>query len=366
MKKATILLPILLATAILSLQACKNSEENHPVPVFETMDLSGAWNTDGLAEQYLDRGLIQSAITEASAIPRMRSLLIVRNGKLVSENYFADASQSHLHDVRSVTKSIVAILTSIAVEKGHLSSLDKPIDLGENYTLSEDQQAITFRHLLEMKSGIQWNEWTSTSYNDWIVSNEHIQSVLDLPMAHEPGTTYTYNSGSTHLLGKALSVEVGMSLEDYADQELFDHLNVSTKQWEMLSTGANGGAGIDLRARDLAKIGQLLLQDGFDGQEQLVSRSSVQAMTGTTTAMGSFGPLSGLTYGQLWWTANSPHAAYFAWGYGGQFIVVSEELKMVVVATTYWPWVSQEDGGASALEQKVLDIIFEKVLEAAR
>lgn len=362
MKLKKFLFPLILSLGFFI--SCKDEDsiffDNEPI------DISQAWEIASPKSVRLNASELGVAVNHAKNIQRMRSLLVIRNGKLVSENYFGPTDKSTLHDVRSVTKSIISTLTFIALEKGDLSSLDKGIDLGDQYPLSEDQQAITFRHLLSMTAGFLWDEWTNTSYNDWVVSEDEIQYIIDLPFASDPGVAFTYNSGAVHMLGQALEQEIGMTIPEYAEQELFEPLGIKDVQWEVLATGVNGGSGIDLQSRDLARIGQLYLQEGLSGDDQLLSPSSIDDLSRTQVNLGaSFGSVSQLSYGFLWWTVKSPFEAYMAWGYGGQYIVVVPALKMVVVTTTDWTLLSAE-GGSTALEQEVMDLVYTEILPAAK
>ena len=129
----------------------------------------------------------------------------------------------------------------------------------------------------------------------------------------------------------------------------------------------NGGAGIDLRARDLARIGQLYLQDGVSGTRRILPEGWVaEATRPWFDWRGSFGSLDRYTYGQLWWVSESrPETAFLAWGYGGQFIYVVPALRLVIVATTEWRGLSSE-GGPGPLELAVLEVVIDGVHAAAR
>jgi CubicO group peptidase (beta-lactamase class C family) len=132
----------------------------------------------------------------------------------------------------------------------------------------------------------------------------------------------------------------------------------------MSDNSVNGGAGIDLRPRDLARLGQLYLQEGRSGNQRLLSREWVDLATSPAYGWSSrFGPIEDLSYGYLWWI-DRDRDAYLAWGYGGQIIYVAPARALVVVATTEWRGVSQ-DGGANPLEAAVLDIIVNGIVPAA-
>ncbi len=354
------LFPIFLSLLIIS---CGKDNES-PGP----LDLSGGLQTTNPAAVGADRAQLELAVDNARAIPRFRSLLVMDDGFLISESYF-QADRHTLHDVRSVTKSIVSTLTLKALEEGHINDLEDEIGeyVGEDIGLEENQKKIRIIDLLTMSSGFEWDEWTNTSYNDWILSGDHLNHLLGLPMINQPGEVFTYNSAAVHLLGVVLEHAVGQTLPEYANEVLFYPLGITSVDWEQLSDGyVNGGAGIDLSARDLAKFGMLFLKHGMiSDAERILEETMINEATAPFYEWRSTsGPVSGLSYGYLWWTVESPYEAYMAWGYGGQFVVVVPSLDAVVVATTDWTYVSQEPGGPSALTDKVLSVIYEDVLPA--
>ncbi|MCG8606326.1 beta-lactamase family protein, partial [bacterium] len=160
----------------------------------------------------------------------------------------------------------------------------------------------------------------------------------------------------------------GMPLPEFADRFLFQKIGISRRDWEELTRGyVNGGAGIDLRPKDLARLGQLYLQGGKTANTQLLPQDWVEMATAPSFSWRSnFGALKRFTYGFLWWVEEGQaEKAYLAWGFGGQFIYVVPDLKLVVVATTNWRRLSQ-DGGPAPLEQAVLDIIVNHIVPAAR
>jgi CubicO group peptidase (beta-lactamase class C family) len=160
----------------------------------------------------------------------------------------------------------------------------------------------------------------------------------------------------------------GEPLPEYAEQALFAPAGISSARWEALEFGTvNGGAGLSLTARDLLRIGQLLLQEGRSGDRNVLSAAWVRAMTAPRFSWREdVGPQSGVSYGYLLWVADgTPHPAYFAWGYGGQFVYVVPSLDLVVVTTTEWrDFTSEEE--ADDLGTSVLDVIVRQVETAAR
>jgi CubicO group peptidase (beta-lactamase class C family) len=158
---------------------------------------------------------------------------------------------------------------------------------------------------------------------------------------------------------------VGVSLELLGDVSLFGPVGIERRRWEPMSDGTvNGGAGLDLRPRDLARLGQLFLQRGRTGGRQVVSEGWVDLTTVPAWEWSTqLGRVTSLTYGHLWWV-DRDRDAFFAWGYGGQFVYVAPKRALVVVATTEWRLLSQE-GGPGPLEAAVLDLIVNGIVPAA-
>jgi len=374
MKRTLRLLPLtaLLATAV----ACGDAPAGlaGPTPPASTLpiELAAPWAEASPAQVGMNAAVLDDALAAASTISRLRSLLVVKDGKLVAEEYYGGTDRRTLHDVRSVTKSVVGTLAALAVEEGHIGSLD---DRSQQYlspdvaALDIEQALITIRHLLTMTGGFEWDESGGIGdYGVWIRSDDHIETLLDRPIRTPPGSRFRYNSAAVHLLGVVIEEAVGRPLWSYAREALFAPIGVQAAEWEPLTRGyVNGGSGIDLTARDLARFGQLYLQDGMSGARRILPAGWV----GTATRPGfswrsAYGPLDRYTYGHLWWVSESqPEPAYLAWGFGGQFVYVVPSLNLVVVATTDWVGLSSE-GGPVPLEQAVLGILIDGVHPAAR
>ena len=352
--------------ASLALAAACLDQPTSP-PSYARADLAQPWVLASPVDVRMDAGALDAAAQQAATLPRFRSLLVARDGRLVFERYFGGAGPSTLFDVRSVTKSVTTALTGIAFAEGLLSGLDGAIasDFPPTDTLDAVDSALTVRELLTMTSGFQWDEETGPDYNLWIVSADHVQYLLDRPHAHPPGTFFTYNSAAVHTLGVVVQRATGMPLPTYAQSRLFGPLGVDTVAWEALERGTvNGGSGLALRGRDLLKFGQLFLQRGWSGTRSVVPETWVTLVTEPQfTWRTSIGPLARVTYGMLWWVSDAAPAAYFAWGYGGQFVYVVPSLDLVVVATTDWTTLTETT--PEELAASVLNVIVTGVLPAA-
>jgi CubicO group peptidase (beta-lactamase class C family) len=295
------------------------------------------------------------------------SIQIARFGYLCYDKYFEYYNYSNIHNTFSVTKSVINALIGIANSTGMITNLDEPVvEIFSNRTiqnLDTRKEAMTIRHLLEMRSGLEVNDLSaayfigSISYNDfafrtdtttmlsekWIDSlnpendytrlmnsSDWIQFALDKPMDAEPGTKFAYSDCITHLLSAIIREKTGMNTETFAKQYLFDPLNITEYLWWEDPSGLSFGAdGLWLTPKDILKIGYLYLNEGKWNEIQIVPTDWVVDSTQTYTV---YNPTYG--YGYQWWT-NIPNDYYFADGLGGQQIFVKSDLDLVVVFTAW-------------------------------
>jgi CubicO group peptidase (beta-lactamase class C family) len=226
-------------------------------------------------------------------------------------------------------------------------------------------RAVTLRQLLTMTSRYQWDD--TIDYDLWVASSDHIQFLLDRRQT-DPVGTFTYNSAAVNLLGFILQKAVAEPLPQYANELLFQPLGITTVGWEQLEPDmVNAASGIKMSARDLLRFGQLVLQTGQSGNQQIVPVSWIAvATTPQFSWRDTYGAQRGATYGYLWWLAQPPATvASFAWGFGGQFVYVVPSLDMVVVTTTDWRGITAEIDPIT-FAASILTIIVTDVLPAAR
>ena len=311
-----------------------NIDSNRPVP-FPT----ARWEDSSPQEQDMQEELLQRAHQEIlDELHNLYSLLVIRNGAIVFERYYQGHGANSLFDVRSVTKSFISALLGIALTETNILNLDQTIlsYFPEYQTDSMDPRkaAITIRDLLTMKSGIAWDE--NDEFERLFSSDNWIQYILSRPMADNPGNVFNYNSGGSHLLSELIRRATGMDALEFAQQRLFSPLGIQNADWEIDPMGIPFGfAGLSLTARDLAKLGLLYLRQGMWHETQIITPDYVRA---STTAWSSGGFPEEAQYGYHWWVIPSElHPAFFAAGYGGQYLWVVPDLDLIAVITAE-PW----------------------------
>ena len=291
----------------------------------------------------VDADGLARALALAETVPGLESAVIIRRGRLVGERYLGTGSADAVHSIRSVTKGVISLLVGQAIERGvfHGTSERLADTFHPPLPVIEGEAAqITLQDLLTMTSGFEWNEDSNPAeYNNWALAPDQIEYLLARPITSSPGTVWNYNSAAVHLLSAAITSTSGTRTDDFADQFLLGPLGIRVRSWELDNRGIpNGGAGLSLRARDLAKIGQLVLQGGRSASVQIVPATWVAASTvAQVNTPDGFGSIGSLRYGDLWWAGRiAGHGLILAWGFGGQFIVVVSELELVVVTTARW------------------------------
>jgi CubicO group peptidase (beta-lactamase class C family) len=303
--------------------------------------LSGEdWQTSTPEEQGLDPMKVAELYHNAAELETLYGLLVVKNGYLVAEDYFNQGSISQKALLQSVAKSITSALVGLALDQGCLSNVEqKMIDFFPDFADQIDdprKKQITVRDMLQMRAGYPPEESDEALW-EAVWSDDYVHLVADFPLTSDPGTEFQYSNLTAHWLGIIVARACGTDLKSFGQEYLFDPLGAEIGSWRKDSDGYNWAAGeIHLSARDAAKFGTLYLNDGqFDGN-QIVSagwvRDSLQ--TYSEDAYNNIDKFRDIGYGYQWWSAEvGDHHVNFAWGHGGQLIVLVDDLNMVVVVT---------------------------------
>jgi CubicO group peptidase (beta-lactamase class C family) len=330
-----------LAAIAVALVACGGGDR--PAAVEET----SRWALASPADEGLDPERLAELDRYVKAeLPELTSLLVARHGRLVFERYYNGWGASDRFAVWSVTKSIVSALVGIAIREGKLKSVDQRlVDLVGDVPKGADPELrkITLRDLLTMRAGFTLEDDPRPDVGGVKYTGEPnwVRSLLGRDVTTAPGTRFTYDNGVTHLVSAVLTKVTGMPAAFYARDRLFRPLGIEEGGfWEPDPQGNTHGAyGLQLHARDLAKLGELYLHQGRWGDERIVPAAYVRRSTRRSVRLDQ-----GEGYGYFWWTPDAPGAAprsFAALGYGGQAIVVTPTLDLVVVTTAQgdeWPW----------------------------
>jgi len=289
----------------------------------------------------------------------VHSVVVARHGKLVFEQYFPGDDQpwgqpdgqyeftaTTKHDMRSASKSVVSLLVGIAIDRKLIEGVNQPVlkFFPDHQAVKQaGWEAITLHHLLTMSSGMKWDEaraWTDPNNDEPHLGSEAdpIGYVLAKPVAAPPDVLWTYNGGGTELLGNIIERASKKPLEAFAREALFQPLGINDVEWKTYRNGKiAAAAGLRLRPRDAAKIGQLVLNRGQWNGQQIVSADWIaQSVTPRFQAVGYFGGT--LFYGYQWWMGRSLAGDkevkwVAAFGWGGQRIFIVPELDLVMTTT---------------------------------
>ena len=305
--------------------------------------LEDAWSTDKLGSQGIDSALIYQLFNQLQAADhQLHSVLIVRNHQLVLEEYFGDHDFHQLHDLRSASKSIRSILLGIALDQGFIDDINDPISKYldspvPRKNLDQRKQEITIRHLITMSTGLDCHDWDKKSkgQEDRVYKKKDwLQYILDLPLIHAPGEVSHYCSMGVVLMVEVISQASGMPINEFAHEYLFKPLGMTRVEWGHTSRGEviASGKRLYMTPRDMAKIGQLILNKGKWEGKQIVSAAWVEESTTPQTN------ITGVDYGYLWWNIpfsfhGKPLISRTAMGNGGQYIMIFPELDLVAVFT---------------------------------
>ncbi len=273
----------------------------------------------------------------ARQAPNLRSLLIHHHGEMVTERYYGNYASDSLDHLRSGTKSFTTTLIGIAIDKGFIGSVDDPLGLYLQ-DVPANKQRIKIKHLMNMTSGIQWDE--GDGLNDrtkMIRSGDPYQYVKDRPVRRNPGNYWEYSSGDSHLLSVALTKATGMSTGEFAEEYLFRPLAIENYRWQTFGDGFfPGGSRLELRPRDMLKFGLMCMNKGRYGNVQVISGGFLKSATDVIWTNQDVGKIKE-GYGYGWWAINvEGEKAFMAAGWGGQTIAVIPSAKLVVVITFTW------------------------------
>jgi CubicO group peptidase (beta-lactamase class C family) len=311
------------------------------------------WEAGSLGEAGFEAALgdrLDAAFADGT-LAGLHGVVVVRHGKLRLERYYPGADErwgqdlgvvdhrSDLkHDLRSVSKSVVGLLYGIALDEGVVPPLDAPLleqfpqysDISD----AEAKRAITIEHLLTMTMGLDWSEelpYTDPRNSEIAMefAPDRYRYILERPVKSAPGERWVYNGGATALLGRLIATGAGKPLLSYAREKLFNPLGIEDVEWVEGADGQPAAAsGLRLRPRDLAKIGQLVLNRGSWDGRRVVPEAWLEASHSPQAEIGGE-----MRYGYQWWLSELPSGERLIAGFGngGQRLWIAPSLDLVVV-----------------------------------
>ena len=309
--------------------SCKKQESGNywPTDEWRTSTPEGQW----VSSLYLIEPL-KDLIEDPDS--NLHSFLLIRNGYIIVEYYAPCYSKDTLNNLHSATKSFTGTLTGIAVRKRLFQVDDKVLsffpDESFQYT-DEYKKEMTIEHLLTMSSGLNWSEnrvfiREINNGNEMVEQKDWGHYILDQKMLTEPGVSFNYNSGNSHLLNVILSKKIKGSVQEFAEDNLFNPLGIKNYYWAEDPKGIPvGGAGLCLTSRDMAKLGYLYLNNGEWEGKRLLSKEWVNK-----AATDYYPDDDRYDYGYQFWIY--PYS-FYAYGFGYQAVYVVPGQQYIVVIT---------------------------------
>jgi CubicO group peptidase (beta-lactamase class C family) len=371
--------------------------------VYRVPDKTGdGWEPSSLVDEGIDSKKINALMRDilTQRFENIHGVLLVRNGKLVLEEYFNGYSfnfsgpkfrgqqiaygQEKLHVTASVTKSVTSALVGVAIDRGFIRDVNESMTVffPQYMNLIDEKKArIALEHLLTLTSGLEWNEielWFREPQFDlarlWAVPDP-IEYILSKDVVHEPGTYWYYSGGDVILLGEIIRKSSGLQMDAFAARFLMKPLGITEYEWDHINPDIIHASGnLKLRPRDMAKFGQLFLNGGTWKNQRIISETWTKKSTAPIVSIPKNAILklvareylpwvanAGDRYGYLWWvksycTDSGCVDSYLADGWGGQKIIMFPSLDLVVVFT----------GGNYATHEPVHEMVCEYILPAVQ
>jgi CubicO group peptidase (beta-lactamase class C family) len=310
------------------------------------------WELSTPEKQGLDPMLVGEMYLNAADLDTIYSLLVIKDGYLIAEDYFNEGSAGQKDRLQSVTKSVTSALVGIALEQGCLSNVDQKMldffpEVSKKITDPRKEQ-IMLRNMLQMRAGYP-NEEDDPALWEGLLSGHYPPLIEAFPLVSDPGTRFHYSNLTSNWLGIIVDRACGMNLKTFAQEHLFLPLGVEAGEWGQDAEGHNNGCGdLHLSARDAAKFGLLYLNEGeYKGNQVIPTdwvRDSLQTYSVNEAFVRKVGKFRDIGYGYQWWSATTgEHHVNFAWGHGGQLIVLVDEFDLVIVTTSYPFWLEHNE-----------------------
>jgi CubicO group peptidase (beta-lactamase class C family) len=315
---------------------------------------------------------------------RTAGLLILKDGRIVQETYRLGTDETSRWYSYSVGKSVVSTLVGAAIRQGYIGSVEDPVTGYLPILKGSAYDGTTIRHLLQMSSGVFWEEayrdGTSVFARMYDAIRQQraggiIELMRGLPRVAEPGTRFQYKTGETHILAEIVHAATGWRLSDYLSERIWSRFGMEADGFWCLESAngqETGGGSCNFTLRDYGRFGLLILNDGIAGGERILPEGWVAEASHprADAPHGDYGKIEQgwpLGYGYQWWSfpkgsrAPKNHdGAFTGIGIFGQFLYVNPKERVVIVHWGCWPdpWV--------AGHERALFALFGNAIEALR
>jgi CubicO group peptidase (beta-lactamase class C family) len=330
------------------------------------VDYSDHLSCGTLEEVGIDPSQIDALMNKilTSQIPNIHSILILKDSKLVLEEYFYGYSVNKTHRIHSVTKSITSALCGIAVEKNPGLTIEEPVwkyfaDRNDSKWIT-DKYDIKVKHLLSMSAGLDWKSLTLNESNDdmdMYKTDDYYGYLLNKNQKFQPGSNFCYNNGLSLMLGHIIEKSSGTRADSFSIEHLFDPLKITSYSWDIDQNGIiRMDGGLKVRPRDMIKFGLLYVNNGKWNGSQILSEDWIQSSTSLKIDLNDRG------YAYHWWTMDyringKTYKTYYALGHGEQAIIIVPDSKLVLVITA---------GNYFQVEQRPFEIMSQYILPSLK
>lgn len=358
---------LLLGCLWLLCSSCLKEDQKIPFTTNEPIILDDGWSVSSPSREGMDESALSrlyDSIHSDEGLWQIRSLLVFKNDKLIAESYMRDPRDiTHPAAIWSCTKQVLGVLVGIALDKGYLMSVEDEIS---QYLPSvsgySDKASITLDDLLTMRSGIHFENDGANGNSAQLLKQlpaNSIDYIVGLDISHPHGTFFRYSDGDPQLVSAILQKQTGKTLKDWSEEVLFAKLGINNWDWITYKDGITMGAfGILMTPRNLAKIGQLVLNNGIWKGERVVSEGWITHMTTARVAPELTG--QGSAFGCYWWI-DVDRDIIFMYGHGGQYVFIDRARSLIAVITAE----PNTQGDFMLSLHKGLDI-FDRIAELIR
>ena len=360
----------ILKLALLSpwLSGCGGDEPSRSELPISTPIRPDDWPTATPESQGIAASAMPILLDGGAALPFMCSILVVRNGLLVGERYYAGAQSSDLRSVASVTKTVSGLLIGQAIGDGRIASTSAtlrtllPAELAK--TPNPFAAEITLQQVLDMRGGQQWDE--ATRQLEATGARDMTAFALALPSDGRPrGSRFQYSTATSHLLAPILKNAYGIDTFELATRNLFQPLGIAQTAWSRDESGMiHGSFGLQMRTRDLAKLAWMTIDSGrWHGRNVVPAHWLAQSHAAHTTGLGDTGRLLNTGYGNMWWMGvMAGYPVVFAWGHGGQHALLVPSLNLVIATAAEL----NVDYATAGTHQRMLVDLIARFLQAVK